>query len=440
MPGVPSRLNYLIFAAASLAYIVAVTQRTSLGAAGITAAEQFSANSTQLAALGVMQIVVYAGLQIPVGMLLDRFGPTRLISVGAALMVIGQTTVALSPDLTWAIGGRMLVGAGDATTYVSGLRLLSTWFEPRRVPVMTQWYAAIGQLGQIFSVVPFAAFLGLVGWTPAFLSLAGLGVVSFVAVIITLRDSQTKKFESHNVSARGALAKLRDAFSHPGTRLGFWTHFTTQFSMVTFSLLWGFPLMVQGLGYTPETASMLLALIVVAGMVGGPILGILTARFPFRRSNLVLGVCGTTLGTWLVFLLWPGEPPFWYVLILIIVLGAGGVGSNIGFDFARTSNPVERFGSASGIVNVGGFLASVIAMSVIGVVLDAVGPGPDGIPTLAGYKAAFTVFPVLLVVGMSIITVLRHKVRRRLEADEGIVIGPMWVAIARRWRRRSEGA
>lgn len=436
MPFVQSRRATFIFAAAALAYFVAVAQRASLGAAGVIATERFEASATQLSTLAVMQIVVYASLQIPVGMLLDRFGATRLILVGAGLMVVGQATVALSPDLTWAVVGRMLVGAGDATTYVSGLRLLSAWFTPKRVPVMTQWYIATGQLGQILSVVPFAALLGVAGWTPAFLSLAGLSVFTLIVAIAALRDAPEHRFESQDITLRTALAKVRDALRHPGTRLGFWTHFTTQFSMVSFSLLWGYPMMVEGLGYSPATGSILLSLIVVIGMVAGPIIGVLTARFPFRRSNLVLGIAGLTLVTWLTFLLWPGAPAFWFMLVLIAVLGIGGVGSAVGFDFARTSNPGHRFGSASGIVNVGGFLASFITMLVIGVVLDATGSSPGEPSSLADYKMAYTVYPVILVFGMIAMSVTRQKLRRRVSRDEGIVVGSMWEAIARRWRQR----
>ncbi|MGO2111662.1 MAG: MFS transporter [Pseudoclavibacter sp.] len=426
----------MIFAVTAFAYLVAVAQRSSLGAAGIIATERFETSATQLSALAVMQVVVYAGLQIPVGMLLDRFGPSRLIVAGAALMVLGQATVAISPDLAWAIVGRMLVGAGDATTYVSGLRLIGSWFAPRRVPIMTQWYSATGQVGQILSALPFAALLGAAEWTPAFLSITSLAVVSVVLTVAVLRDSSSKRYVASRISLRQAFGRVAEALRHPGTRLGFWTHLTTQFSMMSFTLLWGHPMMVNGLGYSHEFGSVMLSLVVLFGMVLGPVLGVLTARYPFRRSNLVLGISGLTFATWIGFLVWPGQPPVWYMVFVIAVLGLGGVGATIGFDFARTSNPAERFGSASGIVNVGGFLASLTAMLFIGIILDAVGPPAGAIPTLADYRAAYLPYPAILLIGMSAILIVRRKARRRLEADEGIVVGGLWEALVRRWRGR----
>lgn len=427
-----------IIAVTCAAYLVAVAQRSSLGVVGVLAAERFEASATALSSLAVAQLVVYAALQVPVGMLLDRFGPTRLIAVGAGLMALGQTAVALAPDLGGAVLGRMLVGAGDATTYVSGLRLIAAWFPAKRVPIMTQWYGSLGQLGQVLSAVPFAALLGTVGWVPAFCSIAGLSVVVLVAVLVLLRDSPVARSTGRPVAFSEAFRVLRSALARPGTRLGFWTHFTTQFPMTVFQLLWGYPLLVTGLGMEPLAASALLPVIVVAGMVAGPLIGIATARFPLRRSNVVLTLAAIMFVGWVVFLLWPGSPPLWAVVVLLVVMGACGVGSTVGFDFARTFNPASSFGSASGFVNVGGFTATFSSMFLIGLLLDL--GTSSGLPPLDAYRSAFWVVPAVMLVGMLAIVVVRKKVRRRLGEEEGIVVDPLWVAIVRAWRRGDTGS
>ncbi len=81
---------------------------------------------------------------------------------------------------------------------------------------------------------------------------------------------------------------LRARGPAPGTQLGFWSHYVTQSSGTVFSLLWGVP-MLRGLGYTATEAAGFLTVIVVTGFVAGPLLGVLCARYPLRRSNLVLG-------------------------------------------------------------------------------------------------------------------------------------------------------
>lgn len=427
------RLAPAMFAITAIAYMVAVTQRSSLGVAGVLASERFEVGAAALSTLAVAQLAVYAALQIPVGMLLDRFGPSRLILVGALLMSGGQLIVALAPELGVAVMGRMLVGAGDATTFVSGLRIIAAWFPPRRVPIFVQWYGNLGQLGQVLSAVPFGFLLRSTSWTPAFLSVASLALITSVAVAVFLRDSPELRRAGEAISVRGVLGKVAQAARRPGTRLGFWAHFTTQFPGTVFGLLWGFPLMTQGMGLEPALASSLLPVIVLAGMVLGPFLGVLTGRYPLRRSNLVLICALLILSVWVAMLLWPGLPPLWLLIVLLVVMGIGGSGSAIGFDYARTFNPASSLGSASGIVNVGGFVASFTTMFLIGISLDGLGIGVAGAVDWQQYKLAFWVIPGIMLIGLSGLLLSRRRTRGRMARDEGIIIDPLWVAIGRRW-------
>jgi hypothetical protein len=109
---------------------------------------------------------------------------------------------------------------------------------------------------------------------------------------------------------------------------------------------------------------------VLVGMGVGPLLGRLCGRWPLRRSVLVLAILAATATTWTVVLLWPGQRRCGCWSCWSSVLGTNGPGSMIGFDFARTWNPAERQGSASGVVNVGGFVASLLTVLAVGAVLD----------------------------------------------------------------------
>src|SRR5215210_8198638 len=123
-------------------------------------------------------------------------------------------------------------------------------------------------------------------------------------------------------------------------------------------------------------------------MATGPVFGRLVARHPLRRSWLVLGIVGVTATAWTAVLAWPGRAPLWLLVLLVLALSLGGPGSMIGFDFARTFNPAGRLGSATGIVNVGGFVASLLTILAIGVVLDALGGSGGGTGSGAGVGRA----------------------------------------------------
>ncbi|TAM70007.1 MAG: MFS transporter [Microbacteriaceae bacterium] len=439
-----TRRAWIVFGAGVFAYLVAVMQRTSIGVAGVAAADRFHTSAAVLSTLAVVQIIVYAAMQVPVGVLIDRVGSRWLMAAGTLLMIIGQVTVALAPTIAVAVLGRILVGAGDATIFISLIRLVSSWFRGRIIPQLSQWVGNFGQLGQVLSAIPFAIILHQSGWTTAFLSAASLSVIAGLGIVAFVADRPKDSQEGPRpASWRQSMRQLAISLRRPGTQLGFWSHFTTQSSGTVFTLMWGYPFMVFALGYSPTLASTLLIVIVVSGMVSGPILGILTARHPLRRSNIVLGIIAAMGIAWTAVLLWPGAPPLWLIVALLIVVGAGGPGSLIGFDFARTFNPLHNLGSANGIVNVGGFLASFVMVFVIGVILDLLNriggqssSAAASLYTLSAFRWAFAVQYVVIGIGVGFLVAARRKTRRKLTADEGIEVAPLWVALNEAWRGR----
>lgn len=438
-----SARSWLVWGAGAFAYIIAILHRSSLGVAGPDAAARFEVQATLLATLGAVQIGVYAAMQVPVGVLLDKYGPRVLIASGAIIMAGGQVMVAFAEDLPLAVVGRILIGIGDAATFISVIRLQSGWFRGPIVAQMSQWTAVGGQLGQLASAVPFAWFLQQAGWTLSFGTLAALGVAAFVVVLLLVFDAPPG-----GAPATGSIdvpegwwPRLKAAFRQPGTRLGFWTHFSLLASTNVFMLLWGFPMLVDGLGYTTTAAAGLMSVVVITGMIVGPIVGITTARFPLRRSTLVLCIVALVMATWSTVLLWPGHPPEWLVLTLVIVLGIAGPGSTVGFDFARTFNPLRVLGSANGIVNIGGFLASFAIMPAIGILLDVVhsirtSAGEDvSLYDWEGFRIALSSQLILLVLGFVMVVRMRRITRSKMR-EEGLEVGPIWTAIARRMRDR----
>jgi MFS family permease len=226
------------------------------------------------------------------------------------------------------------------------------------------------------------------------------------------------------------LRGLRAAWATPGTRLGFYTHMGTQFSGTVFSLLWGVPFLVAGQGLRPAQASGLLTVLVLAGIVAAPVVGELTARHPLRRSWLVLTVIGLTAAVWTVVLALPPPVPYWLLVVLVVTLALGAPGSIVGFDYARTFNPTGRQGTAVGIVNSGGFSASVVVVLVVGVLLGVVG-GPEGY-TGQAFRVAWCVQYLVWIFATVGVLRTRRAARRQLAEEDGIVVPPLREALARR--------
>ncbi|WP_190130907.1 MFS transporter [Streptomyces mashuensis] len=384
-------------------YLVAIVFRTSLGVAGLDAADRFHVGASALSTFSILQLLIYAGMQIPVGLMIDRLGTKRVLATGAVLFTLGQLGFALSPTYGMALASRALLGCGDAMTFISVLRLGSRWFPARRAPMISQVAALFGTVGNLVSTLVVARALHGLGWTVTFAGSAAAGVVVLVLVLALLKDHPAGHEPAPVPHAGAAFVRRQTAaaWREPGTRLGMWVHFTTQFPATVFMLLWGLPFLVEAQGLTKEAAGDLLTLAVVSNLAVGLVYGQLIARRPGARTPLALGTVGATAAVWAAALAYPGpHAPVWLLALLCLVLGACGPASVIGFDFARPANPPQRQGTASGIVNMGGFVASMTALLAVGVLLDATGHD---------YRIAFLSVFVLQAVGLTQILRLRAR-------------------------------
>lgn len=413
----PSRRSaYTVWLVALAIYFLAVFHRSSLAVAGLLATERFDISASQLASFAMLQLLVYAGMQIPVGLLVDRFGPRSVLLVGAVILSGAQTAFALAESYPAALVARFFVGLGDAMTFICVIRLLASWFAPRRIPLMTQLTGTFGQLGTVVATVPMTWALGTFGWTRSYATTASLGVVLAVVGLFLLRDAPGRRHVRGSLMSGSVIrASLAASWAHPGTRLGFWVHFTAQCSATTMALLWGYPFLVRGEGRSSTEAGLLLSLIVLSHVISGPVLGWLASRHPWHRSSMVLVVVGAIVASWTVVLAWPGEAPLPVLVVLVLVIGVGGPASVVGFDLGRTSNPAERLASATGIINVAGFVASLWLVIAVGLVLDwhSSGAGVDYTP--GDFRWAMSVQYVVWALGLTQILRYRFKARRVID-------------------------
>jgi sugar phosphate permease len=408
------RRAWAVYGAAVAVYILAVFHRSSLGVAGLLAADRFEIAATQLSTFTVVQLFVYAAMQIPVGALLDRFGAKRLLTAGLTLMTLAQLGFAFADSFGAALAARMLVGLGDAMVFIPLLRVLTLWFPPVRIPMVSQISGLLGQLGALAAASPLVAALHHWGWTPSFLAAASMGVVLGVVLLLVVKDSPYPDQELDRIKLRALARVVRAAWDTPGTRLGLWSHFSAQFGAVVFALLWGFPFLVAGQGLSERAAGGLLMLMTLTAVVASPAIGGFITRYPFSRSTLILWIVAAIATVWAVVLLWPGRAPLWLLVVLVVVTAVGGPGSMVGFDHARTFNPPTRLGSATGIVNVGGFFASLATMALIGVILDLVAPGGPRTYTVDSFRVAMSVQYLVWAIGVVQILRYRRLVRRDL--------------------------
>ncbi|MGH3761221.1 MFS transporter [Actinophytocola sp.] len=368
-----TRRALTIWGIAVLVYLAAVFHRTSLGVVSLEAGTRFGLGPAALGTFTVLQVGVYALMQIPTGLLVDRFGARRVLTVAAALMGVGQLLFAFATSYPLGLLARAVLGVGDAMTFVSVLRLVAAHFPARRYAALAAVTAALGALGNLISTLPLAVLLDAAGWTATFAATGAVTALYAVVLALRVRDAPPGSVATRREpdSLRVVLGQVRHAWRTPGTRLGFWVHFSTMFAPTMLGLLWGFPYLVQAQGLARPAAGSLLAVLVIGAILGGPAIGTVISRRPECRTPLVVGYLLAALTVWAVLLGWPGgHVPTGVLVAGFAVLSVGGPASSTAFALARDYNPLHRVGTATGVVNVGGFVAITVSALAVGVLLS----------------------------------------------------------------------
>lgn len=452
-PRPPRLLPWVVWGVAQLGYVIAILNRNSLAALGPTTQEHFGIDATVLSSFAVLQLIMYAAMQIPVGLLLDRYGVSIVLVCGGTVMFLGQLGMALAEDVWFAIAARVLVGAGDAGIFISVIRLLPDWFQPRHLPIMGQLTGIIGSVGQVIAVFPLAMTVYTWGWVAGFTGVAGAGLFVVLVTLFTVRDTpglgtiverlrgrrgplsvraevlqrpettpvaiattNTRAVDiidpGHGMLIGKILRRLRALWRLPGIRLAFWVHFTSPFTQHLILLLWGTPLLIGGYGFSPAQASTVLTWMVLTGVASGITLGRVTSRFASYRVHVIIGMALGIATSWAVLLLWPGMPPTWLVIVVMTLTATGGSASMVAFEVVRAYAPRRAVSLATGSVNSGGFIAALTAIFTIGVVLDLQGAGSPDRYDLDAFRWAFATMYLIWIPGITALFVELRNTRR----------------------------
>lgn len=430
--GTARRSPWLIWSVAVGVYLLAQFHRMSLGVAGPLAAERLQISAAQLGSFVMLQLGVYALMQVPTGLLVDRFGARRMLLGSALLTGSAQLLFAFVTNYPLALLARGLLGCGDAMAYVSVLRLVAGWFPSRRYPTMTVLTGVVGMAGQLASTVPLTLMLSDLGWVPTF---AIAGGITLAYSLLLLRPGGPPPFHvprpgppsvavdppagvdptagvdaapvvrarrrgSGSDRKRRAPGPLRQTWLVPAQRLGLWVHLTLMAGSTAFAALWGFPYMTQGLGYSAEVASTLLLVMVFVSLVANLGVAPVLARRRNWRVGLAFLIALACLVCWVILIAWPGgRPPVWVVVTIVCVLALGPPSAAVGFMLARDYNPQHRVSTATGMVNTGGFIGAVVLVFAVGQILDLVEPDSE-IKSLGAFRLAFIAMAVVTLAGV----------------------------------------
>lgn len=373
----PIRLAWTVWGLGALLYLFAFYQRVAPAVMTDQLMAEFAIGGAALGNLSAFYFYAYVAMQIPTGVMADRWGPRRVLAAGAGIAAIGSLLFAFAPSFGWAGIGRLLVGASVAVAFVSTLKLASHWFPPQQYALASGMALFFGVSGGVMAGVPLRLLVEAFGWRVVMGSAGVFAALLCIAIWLLVRDDPRQRgYASHHAetathdSHRGhppIVASLVETLSYRNTWLLMLAPIGFSGAVLTFGGLWGVPWLRQVHGLDPKAAAAVTSTLLAAWALGGPLLGSWSQRMG-RRKPLYLISGALACAGWAAVIFLP--LPLWLMIPLLVVIGFASGNIIIGFAWAKESLPLRLMGTASGVVNMGPLLGGVFLQPGVGWMLD----------------------------------------------------------------------
>jgi MFS family permease len=367
-----SKYRWVVFSAVMFTYFLIVTQRTAPGLISDQLMKEFQVSASTIGLLTSIQFLAYAGLQVPVGVLSDRYGPNFFLIIGALLNGLGTVIYSIAPNELALLFARLLVGIGDATIWVNLVLILSQWFKVNEFIGLLGLAGMSGSLGFLLATVPFSAWISLSGWRQPFLIVGILlSICSLLLFVVLVKKPKQMNFISIKKEKRRekTTVLLRQIFSSRQAWATFLCHFGLVGTYVGFIGSWAVPYGMHVYDMTRSQASQLIMYGLMGAFIGAPLTSWISSRLNRIKRPYII-VHSVVFLSWAVFLLFNGKPPFLLLIILFLIIGFGNGSCSLTFAAVRQHFPMKKVGVASGFANTGGFISAVLLPIIFGKILD----------------------------------------------------------------------
>jgi len=374
----------------------------------------FAVGAAVLGNLSAAYFYGYAGMQIPVGVLLDRFGPRRLIAIASLLCAGGCVLFATGTTLAAVTAGRFLIGASAALSLVGSMAVAGQWFRPDRFAVFSGLAMAMGMAGGVFGQAPLRLAVEASDWRTTTLLLAAGGVALSAAAWATIRDRWRGRG-----GVGSALSGLGLVVRHPQSWLIALAGLGTSGPLLGFASLWGVPFLETAYGLPRTHAASLTSMIFVGWGVGAPLIGWLSDRIGRRKAPLLAGLVLETVAlAALVYV------PAWSVpalAALCFLVGFFGSSQIVCFALVKENHAAALSGTGIGFVNAMVTGAGALFQPLVGLLLDLAWTGQTShgarIYDTGAYRVALTSLVACCLGGLLCLLAVRETFCRPREAE-----------------------
>lgn len=400
----PTKRRWLAFAALATVFLLVNIHRLSTAVLSEELTTDFTITASQLGTLHAAFFVIYALIQIPTGVLADRYGPRYVGSAGAFVLSFGAIGFTLSNSYLVAFLSRSLIGLGSGVIFISILRFSANWYRTDEFATMTGLTAGMAGFGAILATTPLAVTVDWFGWRPTVFALALLGFLAGGMVFVFARRSPAQAGlepienvpEQTSVSLSETFGHLRDLLGDGDQWLLSLMFFAAMGTILTIIGLWGIPYLVVVYGLDVTTASYFTLLGSVGVFLGGPAVGWFSDRLGHRSLPMVGGL--VLFASMLAVLPIFGNPPLSVVAVVYFFTGFSLGFIMLGLSIIKEKYPPGASGVATATVNGAGFLGATVLPTVMGLALDRYRTGDVVAGTVVytefGYRVAFGITTV----------------------------------------------
>jgi MFS family permease len=366
---------------------------------------EFAAGAALLGSLSAFYFYAYATLQLPVGLMLDRWGERRVMTAAAVLAGAGSLLFAIADDVGTANLGRLLIGTGSAFTWIGCLTTAAIWFPPRRFALVAGLSSLAGMVGAIGAQAPLAALVTAIGWRDSMLWGAAFAFLLAIAIAAVVRDRpRTRQAPGRPPATVQALAAgVRAAAADRQLWIAAFAGCMMSTPVLAFAGLWGVPYLMAAYELSRPGAALIASVMMIGWAIGGPVFGWLSDRTGRRRRPMIAGAVGACV-TMAACIYVPGLSTV-SVGLLLFVNGFFAGSMILVFAVIRERHGSGHIGSAYGLVNTVIMSSGAVFQPLIGLLLDL---GWDGrmeagarVYSRAAYDLAFGTLPAVFAAGIA---------------------------------------
>lgn len=394
----------------SCSFILSLFHRGAMGVISPFLTSDLNATASQVSNIASVTFYSYALMQIPAGIILDQYGYRKVSCIGIFITGIGSILLGLTPLLSFAFLGRLLVGLGTSVIFISVLKAQSIWFSKEEFTKASGLLSFIGNIGGLSATFPLALLVGLVGWR---FSMIGTGIIClFLSVFIYFYVKNTPTdygYTPHGVSPTKSNSSPKENLKSVFKNRAIWRNFFALFSLVgcttALSGVWGINYLTTVYRINSTQASFYISFILLGLIVGSLFIHKLLLLFKGSIPSCQRFCCLLISLIWIYFLfLANGKPPLLMIPLLFFIMGFLATAHILSFSDITTYCEPTNNGLASSLVNSGEFISSSLITLFIGFTLDLTFKG-NVVDQVRNYspeqfKLSFYIFLIISVMGV----------------------------------------